>query len=224
MTTKIIDGIEYIEKTAVDGIVSNRLNKLSEKLKASQEMNINLQGEMDNLNTKTADTSVLSTELADLKSQLENSNLRYNRHTSIAQAGIIDPDLRDAVEWAYERAQKDIPKKDKTGLSVWLSEQMQNPATAPAVLRPHLQTLAAPPQAAAPAATALPQAAAPTPAQPQAHPAPNINNSVINAPDHSTSADILRRAQTDFEFYRANRELVKTTARRAMGIPTPTKF
>jgi hypothetical protein len=214
MTTKIIDGIEYIEKTAVDGIVSNRLNKLSEKLKASQELNKNLQGEMDNLNSNTADTSVLSTELADLKSQLENSNLRYNRHTSIAQAGIIDPDLRDAVEWAYERAQKDLPKKDKTGLSVWLSEQMQNPATAPAVLRPHLQTLAAPPQAAAPAA----------PAQPQAQPVPNINNAVINAPDHSTSADILRRAQTDFEFYRANRELVKTTARRAMGIPTPTKF
>ena len=54
--------------------------------------------------------------------------------------------------------------------------------------------------------------------------APASNASVMQAPDNSTSADILRRAQTDFEFYRANRDLVKQHARKALGLATPTKF
>jgi hypothetical protein len=237
MTTKIIEGVEYIEKSAVDQIVSSRLNKLAEKLRSAEDNAAQLQAQLDSSATRLTEAEGLAGTVADLRAQLESANSRYDRHSTIAQIGITDPDLRDAVEWQFERSQQNLPKKDRVNLGEWLQNQMASPESAPAVLRPHLQALTQPQQAQqataeAPASTLASQQprgemqATVSPAMAQALnvQAPASNASVMQAPDNSTSADILRRAQTDFDFYRANRDLVKQHARKALGLPAPTKF
>ena len=231
MTTKIIEGVEYIEKTAVDQIVSSRLTKLAEKLRTSEETAATLKAQIEQNASKLAEAEAMTGTVADLRAQLEGANSRYDRHSTIAQTGITDPDLRDAVEWAFDRAQQNIPKKDRTSIGDWLQGHMAAPESAPAVLRPHLQALTATAQpAAAQPATAQAQAAqgmieaTVSPQMAQATQAPRSNASVVHAPDAATSADILRRASSDYEFYRANRELVQQHARKAMGLQTPTKF
>lgn len=237
MTTKIIEGVEYIEKSAVDQIVSSRLNKLAEKLRSAEDNAAQLQAQLDSSASRLTEADGLAGTVADLRAQLESANSRYDRHSTIAQIGITDPDLRDAVEWQFERSQQNLPKKDRVNLGEWLQNQMASPESAPAVLRPHLQALTQPQQATqqpaeAPANTLASQQpkgemhATVSPAMAQALnvQAPASNAAVVQAPDNATSADILRRAQNDFEFYRANRTLVQQHARKALGIPTPTKF
>lgn len=228
MTSKIIEGVEYIEKTAVDQIVSSRLTKLAEKLRTSEETAATLKAQIEQNASRITEAEAMTGTVADLRAQLEGANSRYDRHSTIAQTGITDPDLRDAVEWAFDRAQQNIAKKDRTSIGEWLQGHMAAPEGAPAVLRPHLQALTATAQpAAAQPATAQAQGmieATVSPQMAQAIQAPSSNASVVHAPDAATSADILRRASTDYEFYRANRELVQQHARKAMGLQTPTKF
>lgn len=228
MTSKIIEGVEYIEKTAVDQIVSSRLTKLAEKLRTSEETAATLKAQIEQNASRITEAEAMTGTVADLRAQLEGANSRYDRHSTIAQTGITDPDLRDAVEWAFDRAQQNIAKKDRTSIGDWLQGHMAAPESAPAVLRPHLQALTATAQpAAAQPATAQAQGmieATVSPQMAQAIQAPSSNASVVHAPDAATSADILRRASTDYEFYRANRELVQQHARKAMGLQTPTKF
>jgi len=237
MTTKIIEGVEYIEKSAVDQIVSSRLTKLAEKLRSAEDNAAQLQAQLDSSASRLTEAEGLAGTVADLRAQLESANSRYDRHSTIAQIGITDPDLRDAVEWQFERSQQSVAKKDRVSLGEWLQNQMASPESAPAVLRPHLQALTQPQQATqqaaeAPASTLASQKptgemhATVSPAMAQALnvQAPASNAAVVQAPDNATSADILRRAQNDFEFYRANRTLVQQHARKALGIPTPTKF
>ena len=237
MTTKIIEGVEYIEKSAVDQIVSSRLTKLAEKLRSAEDNAAQLQAQLDSSASRLTEADGLAGTVADLRAQLESANSRYDRHSTIAQIGITDPDLRDAVEWQFERSQQSLAKKDRVSLGEWLQNQMASPESAPAVLRPHLQALTQPQQATqqaaeAPASTLASQKptgemhATVSPAMAQALnvQAPASNAAVVQAPDNATSADILRRAQNDFEFYRANRTLVQQHARKALGIPTPTKF
>ena len=237
MSTKIIEGVEYIEKSAVDQIVSSRLTKLAEKLRSAEDNAAQLQAQLDSNASRLTEADGLAGTVADLRAQLESANSRYDRHSTIAQIGITDPDLRDAVEWQFERSQQSVAKKDRVSLGEWLQNQMASPDTAPAVLRPHLQALTQPQQATqqaaeAPASTLASQKptgemhATVSPAMAQALnvQAPASNAAVVQAPDNATSADILRRAQNDFEFYRANRTLVQQHARKALGIPTPTKF
>ena len=241
MSTKIIEGVEYIEKSAVDQIVSSRLTKLAEKLRSAEDNAAQLQAQLDSSASRLTEADGLAGTVADLRAQLESANSRYDRHSTIAQIGITDPDLRDAVEWQFERSQQSVAKKDRVSLGEWLQNQMASPESAPAVLRPHLQALTQPQQATqqatqqaaeAPASTLASQKptgemhATVSPAMAQALnvQAPASNAAVVQAPDNATSADILRRAQNDFEFYRANRTLVQQHARKALGIPTPTKF
>ena len=237
MSTKIIEGVEYIEKSAVDQIVSSRLTKLAEKLRSAEDNAAQLQAQLDSSASRLTEAEGLAGTVADLRAQLESANSRYDRHSTIAQIGITDPDLRDAVEWQFERSQQSVAKKDRVSLGEWLQNQMASPESAPAVLRPHLQALTQPQQATqqaaeAPASTLASQKptgemhATVSPAMAQALnvQAPASNAAVVQAPDNATSADILRRAQNDFEFYRANRTLVQQHARKALGIPTPTKF
>ena len=237
MTTKIIEGVEYIEKSAVDQIVSSRLNKLAEKLRSAEDNAAQLQAQLDSSATRLTEAEGLAGTVADLRAQLESANSRYDRHSTIAQIGITDPDLRDAVEWQFERSQQNLPKKDRVNLGEWLQTQISSPDTAPAVLRPHLQALTQPQQAQQAPAEAqastlasqkptgeMPATVSPAMAQALNVQAPASNPSVMQAPDNSTSQAILPPAQNTLQLYQANRTLVKHHTPHTIGLPTPTKF
>ena len=112
-------------------------------------------------------------------------------------------DMVEAVEWSYERAQKNVPKKDRQTLVEWLDTAVQNPEQAPSILRPHLQALQA---EQAPSQEAPSQEATESQSLMQPPQAP-VTNRGARAP--TDTADILTRAASDPEFYAQNREAIK---------------
>ena len=118
----------------------------------------------------------------------------------LSEQGFTDPELREAVEWAYQRSKSEAP------LDEWIKGIKENPSEAPLVLRPHLQSKQATPLTAE---ASNPEAVAPT-AEPIASPSllpPKTNTGAKPAPVQS--GDILKRAAQDSEFYAQNREAIK---------------
>ena len=120
----------------------------------------------------------------------------------LSEQGFTDPEIRDAVEWSYERAMKG--QEERVPLGEWIASIKENPENAPAVLRPHLTARATPEitEASTPAATAI--EAAPvedTPLLP-----PRTNTAAKPAPVQS--GNILDRIG-DLDFYEQNREAIR---------------
>ena len=55
--------------------------------------------------------------------------------------GLTDQDMVDAIEWQYNRAMAKTAKKDQLPLADWLQNHVENPDSAPQLLRPHLAKL-----------------------------------------------------------------------------------
>ena len=120
----------------------------------------------------------------------------------MADLGIVDADVRELVEWQYEKATKGDAKAP--ALNEWLAAMKADPSKAPVTLRHHLTTETA----AAPTATdAEPVAPAEPVAEQPALIAPKTNTGTSPAPVQSTN--ILNRGADDFEFYKANRDAIR---------------
>ena len=151
----------------------------------------------------------LTSRIQELETELDGANNRYSRHTAMADMGFQDAEIRDLVEWQYEKAMKSLDKKDQITLGDWLQQIKDDPSTAPVTLRPHIKTT--PDQATPPDQEAAPQVvqeAAPGAVQdsPVILP-PKTNTGTVQAPVQST--DLLKRAADDFDFYRENRDAIR---------------
>tara|TARA_Y100000401_G_scaffold65040_1_gene51803 strand:- start:481 stop:1140 length:660 start_codon:yes stop_codon:yes gene_type:complete len=199
------DGQEYILKTEVDGIVRERLSKVAEGKRAAEKQVSDLKKSIEALEVKAKSNEALSTQIAQLQDELSLSNQKYDRHQAIANHGITDPEVRDLIEWQYNKSMDGKPKKDKVSLSDWMSQMKENQQV-PKVLQPFFENPE--PQAQA---QAEPQAQAQaTQAEPQAQAVrPSTNNGVNATNDYSTNQDLWKRAGDDFEFYQKNREQLK---------------
>ena len=152
---------------------------------------------------------ILNQQLADMQNKLSTSENRFNRYQSISKHGLTDPDLVEAIEWSYERSQKNAADKEKKTLSEWLDSVADNPDTAPITIRPHLKALrmidenpSEAPAADLPVADTHSQLASLEQAR-----APRTNSKAMPTPE---SADFMDRALRDPEFYAQNRDKVKT--------------
>ena len=161
-------------------------------------------GTNDNQSGELEKIQKLSTRVQELESELDSANNRYSRHTAMADLGIVDAEVRELVEWQYEKATKGDAKAP--ALNEWLAAMKADPSTAPVTLRHHLQTETA----AAPAPTAT-DAEPVAPAEPVAEQpaliAPKTNTGTAPAPMQSTN--LLNRGLDDFEFYKANRDAIR---------------
>ena len=209
MSTKEIDGKIYILKSEVENIIQSRISKVAKRANDAELQAKELQQKIDENAKSLGTVDLLTQQVADLSQQLEQSNTRYSRHTAIAKHGLTDPDLIEAVEWQYERAQKKLPKKDQAPLADWLAAQIASPDSAPIMLRPHLQTIGAQPTAQpteqpVKAPVAATPAAVPSPANGNSY--PNVNASTRQAPEQG---DLLSRALTSPESWKQNKEAIK---------------
>jgi hypothetical protein len=152
MEVKLIEGTEYILKSDIDDLVRARLSKVSERARIAE-------GRVSELEESVEASSGASTQLIELQNQVESltgelaqSKNLYSVHSTIAKHGFVDPDLRDLIEWQYNRAIKDMDTKEQPDLESWLSTIKEAPEKAPTALRPHLQSIApaAPPAAPEP--------------------------------------------------------------------------
>lgn len=197
------EGQEYILKSAMEKIITDRIAKVARRANEAENQALEFQARID-ANAKSLGTvDILSQQVTDLQAKLGQSERKYARHSSISRYGMTDPEMIEAVEWSYDRSMSKMAKKDRPDLDTWLSSRIQDPSTAPAILRPHLESLAAP---AAPATTDQPPAAAPTHHQPPAAPPMTNAGRLATVPDQP---DILTRAMGDQEFYKANHDQIR---------------
>ena len=228
MKTITHEGQEYILKEDVDGLVRERLSKVTEaKRQAESRANL-LESQIHDMESKVKNSEAMASQLAQLQDELLLSNERYERHSAIAGHGITNSEIRDLVEYQFNKAMEGKSKKDRVSLSVWLGN-IKETGEIPMVLKPFLGEVSSPAQAQ-PQAQPQPQAQAQaqtislghipqgqqstpssTPAQLQAlaqTQRPTSNQGVQQMSDHATNGDMIKRAH-DYEFFKANRQEVK---------------
>jgi len=209
MRTKEIEGVEYVVKSDIEAAIQDRISKLSARAVQAEEQAAALQTKLDDTSGRLASLDTLQGKINELETQLTDANTRYDRHNAMAQNGFTDPELRDAVEWAYNKAMQGA--ETQTPLADWLAGIKADPTNAPLVLRPHLQNESTPaPANDAPAAQANPdpqnQAAPQMDVAPALLP-PKTNMGAQPAP--TQHGDLLKRGASDIEFYRANRDAIR---------------
>lgn len=196
------EGQTFVLKSEIENAFKDRIQKLSARAIQAEEASNALQEQFDNQSGELEKIQKLSTRVQELESELDSANNRYSRHTAMADLGIVDAEVRELVEWQYEKATKGDAKAP--ALNEWLAAMKADPSTAPVTLRHHLQTETA----AAPTATdAEPVAPAEPIAEQPALIAPKTNTGTSPAPVKSTN--ILNRGADDFEFYKANRDAIR---------------
>jgi len=189
--SKALEGV--IPKDRFDSVYADRRD-----LKTKLEEQATALAATDTLNSEV---EALQAQLVESRGALTTLGDQFSVHRTITGVGITDPDLVDAVQWAYGR----LPEKDRPSLADALTGWRADPATAPSLLRPHLVAPVSPP-VAAPAVSAAPVdagAETSTPA-PQTAPAPPTNAGAVpynGAPSVYTPARI--EQMTDAEFMAA---------------------
>ena len=207
MNTINHDGQEYVLKADIENAFKDRIQKLSARALAAEEAASTIQEQLDNQSGELSKIQKLSSRVQELESELDNANSRYSRHSAMSELGITDPEIRELVEWQYEKATKGDDKAP--ALNEWLSSMKEDPSKAPVTLRPHLQsstTAAAPDQVTPQVTPQVTDQVTTAPDQPVLI-APKTNTGTAPAPVQST--DILKRGAEDFEFYKSNRDAIR---------------
>lgn len=218
--TKVIEGVEYIQKDHVDEIVRQRIAKYSERLAQSEAKIGQYESELDEARAKMGLVDNLSNQVEKLQTELKTSQSRYDRHTTISQFGINDGDVRDMVEWQYDRAMANRNKKDRVDLGEWLESIKADPTSAPSTLRPFFET-----QQDAPVETPNqqpPQSLQSVQQTQNQPPQPPSSNRGVQSQSTAAPNDLLSRAN-DPTFYAQNREAIREAYYSRLG-QTPHKF
>lgn len=197
------EGVEYVLKADIEAAFKDRISKLSARAIQAEEAAKALQDTLDNQSGELTKISTLQEKVSTLEQSLQEAESKYSRVSMLSDLGFTDPDLRDAVEWAYSRANSEASLED------WIKGIKENPAEAPMVLRPHLQAKATPEATAEASPTA--EATQATQAEPVENPSllpPRTNTGAKPAPVQS--GDILSRVGSgDMDFYEQNHEAIK---------------
>jgi len=196
------DGQVYVLKSDMENAIQSRLQKMSARAADAEQQAAQLQETIDGMNGRLGALDNLQSQIDQYKQQLEQANGRFDRFQTVSKYGMTDPDQMELIEWQYERTMSKRNKKDQQSLNDWLDGLVQDPASAPIALRPHLQAISQPQaQEGAPVPQEAPQAAEALP-QP-----PRMNNGAITAPP--TTENLVERGLKDLDFYRENREAIK---------------
>jgi multidrug resistance efflux pump len=199
MKTITHEGVEYVLKADIESAFKDRISKLSARAIQAEEQAKALQEQMDNQSGELEKISKLQEKVSTLEQSLQDAESKYSRVSMLSEQGFTDPELREAVEWAYQRSKTEATLED------WIKGIKEKPEEAPLVLRPHLQAKKAP-EVSTETAEASPMVteAAPAPEAPTLLP-PKTNTGAKPAPVQS--GDILSRIN-DPEFYAANRDAI----------------
>lgn len=203
------DGAVYVLKTDMEDAFKDRIQKLSSRAIQAEETAQALQEQLDTQTGELSKIQKLNSRIQELETELDGANNRYSRHTAMADMGFQDAEIRDLVEWQYEKAMKSLDKKDQVTLGDWLQQIKADPSTAPVTLRPHLKvsTDQATPPAQEAAQAVLDQGVQAAVQDSPVILPPKTNTGTVQAPVQST--DLLKRAADDFDFYRENRDAIR---------------
>ena len=197
------EGQTFVLKADIENAFKDRIQKLSARAIQAEEAAKAIQEQFDNQSGELEKIQKLSTRVQELEGELENANNRYSRHTAMADLGIVDAEVRELVEWQYEKATKGDAKAP--ALNEWLAAMKADPSTAPVTLRHHLQTETAATESTT--ESTVESTPAPMIEEQPALIAPKTNTGTTPAPMQSTN--LLNRGADDFEFFKANRDAIR---------------
>lgn len=207
------EGRVYVLKSEIESIIKERIGKVASRATSAEQALEEAQRRLEKAEKAMSSVDILNQQLAEMQTKLQSSEQRFSRYQSISKHGLTDPDLVEAIEWSFERAQKGKSDKERQTLSEWLDQQVESPENAPITIRPHLQALKMLDEDPSPQTEASAESYASNQEQSyteqslqQSAPAPRANVGAIPAPD---SPGFLERALKDPEFYAANRDKVK---------------
>jgi uncharacterized phage infection (PIP) family protein YhgE len=205
------EGRTYVLKSEMENIIKERIGKVANRATTAEKALEEAQSRLSKAEKAMSSIDILNQQLAEMQTKLQSSEQRFERYQSISKHGLTDPDLVEAIEWSFERAQRGKTDKDRQSLSEWLDQQVDNPESAPITIRPHLQALKmigednAEPEEQLQQSSTASQLQDLGQTQEQLAAAPRTNVGAIPAPD---SPGFLDRALKDPEFYAANRDKV----------------
>ena len=204
------EGQTFILKSDMEEIIKDRVSKVATRANEAETQLKDLESKLQEAEKRTSSADILASRVEDLQAQLDSSKTRFERYQAISRHGLVDDDMVEAVEWSYERSQKDISKKDRVSLGDWLDQQISNPEEAHALLRPHLkqlnQSTSEPGELEQEDQTqTLEQDPTPSPQ------APPVNNGAVRAPNQH--GDIIQLGLKDPEFYAQNRDKIQAAWR-----------
>src|SRR6056300_1577318 len=130
------EGQVYVLKTDMESAIQSRISKLSSRAMQAEEQVQTLQEQIDSQSGKFEAMENLNKQIQELGERLQKSESRYSRHMAIAEMGFQDEELRDMVEWSYEKSIRGM--EDAPSLADWLGAIKEDPSKAPKVLAPHL--------------------------------------------------------------------------------------
>ena len=135
------EGRTYVQRSEMENIIKERIGKVANRATTAEKALEEAQSRLSKAEKAMSSIDILNQQLAEMQTKLQSSEQRFERYQSISKHGLTDPDLVEAIEWSFERAQRGKTDKDRQSLSEWLDQQVNNPESAPITIRPHLQAL-----------------------------------------------------------------------------------
>jgi len=200
------EGRVYVLKSEVENIIKERVSKVAQRATLAEKALEDAESRLSKAEKAMSSVDILNQQLQEMQGKLSTAEKRFDRYQSISKHGLTDPDLVEAIEWSYERAQKGVSDKERLSLSEWLDNQVQSPENAPITIRPHLQALKMIADETDAPETQQSTEEYTYQEHTQTIEAPKTNVGAIPAPD---SPGFLDRALKDPEFYAANRDKVR---------------
>ena len=213
METKMIDGVEYIAKEQVDGLIQEKISKYAKRAREAETKMEEMNEQLIQAGEKLKTVDNLTEQIYTLKDELSNANTKYERHSAIAELGIQDPDVRDALEWQYQRSNTDESFGD------WMKGLKENPENAPSFLRSHFQSSEPPKMENTPVENVDTTKETPQPKTP-----PKTNAKTVQSNNTETQKDILSRGLSDPDFYKQNRDAIRQAWFKQSGSKPTTKY
>ena len=201
------DGLTYVLKDDMENAIKDRISKLTQK---TREVETQLEEANKQISTMTKDAQnvdILTQKIRDLEGAVSKSNNQFERYKAISRHGLIDDDIIEAIEWAYERQMSKVDDKDRVDLGAWLDTQINDIDNANPLLRPHLQNINSSPENSeiSHENTTGDITQVETETTSKTAEIPRVNQGATKPPE---MRNIIEQGLSDPEFYEANREAI----------------
>lgn len=199
------DGHVYVLKEDMEAIIKERISKVAQKSREFETQLTEANDKIQSMTKQNSNIDLLHEKIADLEAKLTNSNSQFDRYKAISKHGLVDDDIIDAIEWAYERTMSKVEQKDRVELGSWLETQIQDIDNAHPILRPHLQKTPAKNSEISPQNETLDIRPQEVPKNEKNDNIPRVNTGARKPPE---TRNIIDQGLNDPDFYRANREAI----------------
>lgn len=210
------DGNVYVLKSDMETAIKDRISKVTQKAREYETQLQEAQEQISQLSKEQTNIDILTAKISDLESNLKKSGSQFERYKAISKHGLVDDDIIEAIEWAYEKSMSKTEEKNHVDLGVWLDNQIQDIDNAHPLLRPHL-TQTTTQEAIEQPLNGQQVQQPPQTKQTPSKPIPRVNTGAQKAPE--TRDSLISKGLADPDFYRAHhKEIKQAIAKEIKGV------